>query len=212
MQAAVFLDKDGTLVEDVPYNVDPDRIRLAPGAVVALRLMAEAGYALVVVSNQSGVARGLFDVAALHTVERRLSDLVAPAGIAFAGFYWCPHHPDGCVPQFSFACECRKPAPGLLRRAAADLGLDLAASWMVGDILNDVEAGRRAGCRTILVNNGGETEWVMAEMRQPDHVVGDLEEAAVVICRESRRAGIGPRRGDAAPRSCEPRDVLSRER
>jgi histidinol-phosphate phosphatase family protein len=190
MARAVFLDKDGTLVEDVPYNVDPARIRLVPGAIGALRTMAQAAYTLVVVSNQSGVARGLFDIGALRRVEQRLGDLVAPAGISFAGFYWCPHHPDGRVAPFSVACGCRKPAPGLLRLAADELDLDLPGSWMVGDILNDVEAGRRAGCRTVLVDNGGETEWLMTPMREPDYVVNDLEEAASVICGRSDPAGL----------------------
>ncbi len=194
MDRAVFLDKDGTLVEDVPYNVDPERVRLVPGAVQALGALHRRGYQLVVVSNQSGVARGLFDVSALRAIERRLSDLVAPAGIAFAGFYWCPHHPDGAVPGYAIACDCRKPAPGLLRRAARDLGLDLGASWMVGDILNDVEAGHRAGCRTVLVDNGGETEWLLSPARRPQFVVSSLRDAAAIICRADRRA----RRGGAA--------------
>src|SRR5512133_2359163 len=189
-RAAVFLDKDGTLVENVPDNVDPGRIRLISGAAPALHTLARAGYELVVVSNQPGVARGLFAEAALRDVEKRLCELASPAGIAFAGFYWCPHQPDGVVTDYAVACDCRKPAPGLLRRAAMDLGLDLRASWMIGDILNDVEAGRRAGCRTVLVDNGGETEWLMGPMRQPDYVVSDLEQAATVICRGTGNRGM----------------------
>ncbi len=186
--AAVFLDKDGTLVENIPYNVDPARIRLARGALPALRRMASAGYELVVVSNQSGIARGVFAESALADVEERLQELVSPAGIRFAGFYWCPHHPEGVLPRYSIACDCRKPAPGLLRRAAHDLGLDLQASWMVGDILNDVEAGRRAGCRVVLVDNGGETEWVRSPIRDPDFIVSNLKQAAAIICGE--RGGV----------------------
>ncbi len=186
MDRAVFLDKDGTLVEDVPYNVDPDRIRLVPGATGALRALQRAGYRLVVVSNQSGVARGLFEESALRVVERRLSDLAGAAGIAVAGFYWCPHHPGGVVSRYAVSCDCRKPAPGLLQRAARDLVLDLPASWMVGDILNDVEAGRRAGCRTVLVDNGGETEWVLSPGRVPDFVAPGLRHAAAIIRRADR--------------------------
>ncbi len=190
MAVAVFLDKDGTLVEDVPYNVDPVRIRLVEGAIPALHAIAAAGYVLVVASNQSGVARGLFEMSQLRQVESKLAQLVAAAGIHFAGFYWCPHHPEGVVPRFAVACDCRKPASGLLLRAAEDLDLDLAQSWMVGDILNDVEAGRRAGCRTVLVDNGGETEWVTGPTREPDHVVADLTHAAAVICRRTANAGL----------------------
>jgi D-glycero-D-manno-heptose 1,7-bisphosphate phosphatase len=175
LRPAVFLDKDGTLVEDVPFNVEPDRMRLTAGASEALAGLHGAGFVLVVVSNQSGVARGFFPEAALSPVWTRLRDLVAP--VPLAGCYYCPHGPgDGC--------ECRKPAPGMLKRAAADLGIDLTRSWLVGDILNDVEAGRRAGCRTVLIDNGNETEWVRGPGREPDHRVHDLSEAARVILAE----------------------------
>lgn len=178
---AVFLDKDGTLVEDVPYNVDPALLRLTPGAGEGLRLLAEAGYRLVVVSNQSGVARGRFAEAALAGVWTRLRELAAEAGAELDGFRYCPHHPQGAVPVYAVACGCRKPSPGLLLAAAEEEGLDLAASWVVGDILDDVEAGRRAGCRTVLVDRGGETEWRRSPLRTPDRVVGDLREAALAI-------------------------------
>jgi histidinol-phosphate phosphatase family protein len=178
---AVFLDKDGTLVEDVPYNVDPALIRFTAGAADGLRALAAAGYRLVVVSNQSGVARGYFPEAALAGVERRLRDLVADCGAALAGFYYCPHHPGGSVADYAIACGCRKPQPGLIVRAAAELGIDVERSWMVGDILNDVEAGRRAGCRTVLLDNGNETEWLRPPQRRPDFVAADLAEAARLI-------------------------------
>jgi len=172
LRAAVFLDKDGTLVEDVPFNVDPERIRLTPGAAEALAALHGAGFALAVVSNQPGVAGGLFPESALEGVWARLTELLAP--VPLAGFYHCPHGPaDGCA--------CRKPAPGLLRRAAAELGIDLGRSWMVGDILNDVEAGRRAGCRTVLIDNGNETEWIRGVDREPHYRVRDIREAARVI-------------------------------
>src|SRR3954470_4144135 len=106
---AVFLDKDGTLIEDVPYNVDPERIRLAPGAEQGLRLLHAAGYGLVVISNQSGGARGFFEEEALLAVEQRLRDLLAGAGVPLLGFYYCPHHPEGVVPNLAVACGCRKP-------------------------------------------------------------------------------------------------------
>ena len=178
---AVFLDKDGTLVENVPYNVDPTRIRLAPGAADALRTLASAGYLIVVVSNQSGVARGLFDVSRLAEVERTLDDLLSREGISLDGFYFCPHLPGGSVAPYAIACECRKPAPGMLFRAAEELGIDLDRSWMVGDILDDVEAGRAAGCRTVFVDVGNETEWVRSPARVPDHVALDLAVAVEAI-------------------------------
>ncbi|HEX2187730.1 MAG TPA: HAD family hydrolase [Longimicrobiaceae bacterium] len=177
----VLLDKDGTLVVDVPYNVDPARIRLAPGAAEGARLLHRAGFDLVVVSNQSGVARGLFPESALAGVEARLRELLEEAGAALDGFLYCPHHPAGAVPEYTRACDCRKPAPGLLLRALEERGADPAASWMVGDVLNDVEAGRRAGCRTVLVDSGGETEWRLTRERMPHHAVRDLAEAARVV-------------------------------
>jgi D-glycero-D-manno-heptose 1,7-bisphosphate phosphatase len=180
-ERAVFLDKDGTLIEDVPYNVRPEQIRLLPGGAEGLRRLHAAGYRLIVVSNQSGVAHGYFAEEALAGVERRLRQLLAEAGVPLAGFYYCPHHPDGSVAAYRVACACRKPEPGLLLRAAREHGIDLARSWLIGDILNDVEAGRRAGCRTILLDNGHETEWVLTPLRTPDARAPDLDTAARII-------------------------------
>ncbi|MBX6313276.1 MAG: HAD family hydrolase, partial [Isosphaeraceae bacterium] len=191
---AVFLDKDGTLIEDVPYNVDPDLIRLAPGAAEGLTRLWAAGYRLVVISNQAGVARGLFPEEALAAVEKRLRDLMAGLGVPLAGFYYCPHHPEGTVVGYAVACDCRKPAPGLILRAAREQGIDLTRSWFIGDILHDIEAGRRAGCRTILIDNGHETEWVLSPLRRPHRVAADLAEAARIITTTdaAELAGIGP--------------------
>ena len=176
---AVFLDKDGTLVEDVPYNVDPDQLRLTEGAADGLRLLADAGFGLLVVSNQSGVARGYFAEPALGAVEARLRELIAP--VPLLGFYYCPHLPEGVVPEYAVACGCRKPAPGLLERAAREHDLDLGDSWLVGDILDDVEAGRRAGCRTILLDVGHETEWQAGPERTPHACATSVRTAAELI-------------------------------
>lgn len=181
---AVFIDKDGTLIEDVPYNVDPERIQLTRGAIEGLRLISKAGYQLIVITNQSGVARGYFPESALVAVEERVRQMLAEFGIPLAGFYYCPHHPDGVVQGLAIACCCRKPEPGLLLRSATDRGIDLAQSWFIGDILNDVEAGRRAGCKTLLIDNGNETEWQLSPERTPHYVVADLAEAAQVIMEE----------------------------
>jgi D-glycero-D-manno-heptose 1,7-bisphosphate phosphatase len=187
-QKAVFLDKDGTIVEDVPYNVSPDQMRLLPGAREGLRRMHEAGYRLIVVSNQSGVARGYFPESALVPVVACLAGLLEDAGARLDGFYYCPHHPEGVVPRYAVACDCRKPAPGLILRAAAKHDIELAASWFMGDILNDVEAGHRAGCRTILIDNGNETEWQLSRERVPDHRAANLAEAAhIVTCGDLYR-------------------------
>jgi histidinol-phosphate phosphatase family protein len=166
----VFIDKDGTLIENVAYNVDPARIALAKAAGSCVSKVAAMGYRVIVVSNQPGAALGFFPEAALQAVEKKLRELLP----RLDGFYYCPHSPEA-------GCGCRKPAPGLLEQAAREQGLDLAGSWMVGDILDDVEAGHRAGCRAILLDNGNETEWRAGEARCPDYVVRDLMEAAAVI-------------------------------
>jgi histidinol-phosphate phosphatase family protein len=177
----VFMDKDGTLVENVPYNVDPALIRLGRGAERAIPRLAKAGFRLVVVSNQPGVALGRFPESALVGVRKRLARLLAPLGAELAGFYYCPHHPQGSVAEFAVRCNCRKPAPGLIERAARELKTSAKGAWLVGDILDDVEAGSRAGCTTILLDNGNETEWVLNPQRRPDYIVRDLDEAADFI-------------------------------
>ncbi len=183
---AVFLDKDGTLLRDLPYNVDPAKMELMPGVPEGLRALRDAGYRLVMVSNQSGAARGYFPLRALGVVEARLRELLKAEGVALAAVYWCPHHPEGVVRCLDVFCVCRKPFPGLLRQAASDLGIDLARSWMAGDILNDIEAGRRAGCYTALVETGGETEWHGGPLRIPDVVATRFDEAATAILEHDR--------------------------
>lgn len=177
---AVFLDKDGTLVENVPFNVDVARIRLVPGAGDALRRLAAAGWRLVVVTNQSGIARGLFGEEDLAPVRAHLAAEAGAHGAALDGFYYCPHLPEG-QGDYAIACDCRKPAPGLLRRAARELSIDLAASWLVGDTWMDVGAGRAAGCRTILVGPEHGAAPDLPLEHRPDHAVPGLREAAAII-------------------------------
>lgn len=178
---AIFLDKDGTLVNDVPYNVAPELITLCPSAAQGLRLFREMGYLLLVVSNQSGLAHGYFHESELDGVWQRLNQLLAEEGVQLDGYYHCPHHVQGSVSAYARACDCRKPLPGMLYQAAWQHGIDLADSWMVGDILHDVEAGKRAGCRTILIDNGNETEWQLSPLRTPDFRASDLLAAARLV-------------------------------
>lgn len=181
LRRAAFIDKDGTLIEDVPFNADPHRIRLSAGAGPALQALKHSGYLLVVVSNQSGIARGLIPESAMGPVRARVDELLAPHGVALDDFRYCPHWPHGRVVRFAYVCDCRKPLPGMLLQAAADLQLDLRACWMIGDILDDVEAGRRAGCRTILIDNGHETEWELGPLRRPHRLARNLPHAADII-------------------------------
>jgi len=180
---AVFVDKDGTLIDNVPYNVDPALVRFTRSALVGLRALADAGYAIIVVTNQPGLATGRFtrgEFAALESaLRRRVRD---ESGVEITAIYCCPHAPS---PGGRIGCLCRKPAPGLLRQAARAHRLDLARCWMVGDILDDVEAGHRAGCRSVLLDVGNETEWKLSPIRAPEARCADLAEAArFILSRE----------------------------
>jgi D-glycero-D-manno-heptose 1,7-bisphosphate phosphatase len=181
LRPAVFLDKDGTLIENVPHNVEPSLMLFTPGAVEGLRLLHAHGFPIYVVTNQPGVAHGIFSEAALSEVERELRRMLMEIDVKLSGFYYCPHHPEGKILSYSYDCECRKPQPGMLVKAAKDNSIQLSSSWMVGDILHDIQAGRSAGCRTILLDRGNETEWLITEERRPDFVVKNLAGAARLI-------------------------------
>lgn len=197
---AVFLDKDGTVIDDLPYNVDPTRIRLAPGARTGLPALHRAGYRLVIATNQAGVARGYFTEDELREVELHLVGVFDDLGAELAGFYACPHYPDG-VNEYAVECDCRKPRPGLIVRAARELGLDLPRSWFVGDTWMDVVAGRAAGCRTVMIGPEWETAASLPDDRRPDFAVPDLEAAAAIIVERTEAArGSGRRRGAEAVR------------
>jgi D-glycero-D-manno-heptose 1,7-bisphosphate phosphatase len=163
-QRAIFLDRDGTLIVDVGYPRDPDRVELLPGAAAALRRLS-ARAALVIVSNQSGIARGLIAPDEARAVHDRMVACFADEGVAFAGAYYCPHAPDD-------ECACRKPQPGLLLQAARELDLDLPRSVMVGDKPTDVEVGRAAGCGAALLFAAATAPDNSADARLSADVVG----------------------------------------
>lgn len=154
MKRAVFLDRDGTIVEETGYLERLERLRFFPFATDAIRLLNQAGFAVVVVTNQAGIARGIVKASFIPEVSRVIAERVARGGGRIDGFYHCPHHPDGIVEGLRIRCECRKPAPGLLKQAAADLGLDLGRSFVVGDRWHDLQAGAAVGARGILVRTG----------------------------------------------------------
>jgi D-glycero-D-manno-heptose 1,7-bisphosphate phosphatase len=151
MRRAVFLDRDGTVIEDVGYLADPDAVRLVPGAGEAIAALNKAGYLVVVVSNQSGIARGLVREEDVEAQHARLGQLLREFGAEINSFYYCPHHINGVVAKFALECDCRKPRPGLLLRAAYEWKIDLRASFMVGDKWSDIAAGQSVGCKSILV-------------------------------------------------------------
>jgi len=177
----LLLDRDGTLCEDVGYLDSPEQLRLIEGSSTALRLARSAGYRIAIVTNQSGVARGLFDMQTVDRTHERLNQLLALEGARFDAAFVCPHHPDYGDGPDAGRCACRKPEPGLLLRAARDLELDLSASYTIGDRYRDLQAGQRAGTRTILVRTGyGAKEFEYhpdCEDVRPDHVADDLLEA-----------------------------------
>jgi D-glycero-D-manno-heptose 1,7-bisphosphate phosphatase len=153
-QPAVFLDRDGVIIDEVNYLSGPEQVRLIPGAAEAIARLNQRGIPVVVVTNQSGVARGLFPEEGVAAVHEYLSGLLAAAGAHVSRYYYCPHHPTAGRGAYGIDCLCRKPRPGMLLRAAAEMGLDLGRSFLVGDKRSDLEAGARAGARTILVRTG----------------------------------------------------------
>jgi D-glycero-D-manno-heptose 1,7-bisphosphate phosphatase len=154
MRRCVFLDRDGVINEEVDYLHEPDRVVLVAGVADAIAALTRAGLAVVVVTNQAGIARGMYTERELAAVTARVGELLGQAGARLDGTYFCPHHPDAGLGAYRIACRCRKPAPGMLEQAAAELGLDLARSAIVGDKATDLEAGRAAGCAAVLVRTG----------------------------------------------------------
>lgn len=184
---AVFLDRDGTLNEERDFVRSPDALRVIPGVPDALRRLRAAGFRLVVVSNQSGVARGYFDERTLARIHERLHGKLG--GLPDAYFH-CPHHPDAGDGPYTRACDCRKPADAMVRRAAALLDLDLARSWVVGDGARDVLLARNLPLASVLVRSGkpvdAEEQALAAAGFRPDHVCADLREAAAFILSHPR--------------------------
>lgn len=174
---AVFLDRDGTIARDVHYCRRVEDFEFLPTVPDAVRLLNENGFKVVVVTNQSGIARGYFTEETLHLIHRKMRDELTRHGAWVDAIYFCPHHPDD-------GCRCRKPRPGLLLDAASQLGIDFQLSYVVGDAQIDVEAGRCVGCKTILVTTGpnlGEPEGAT-----PDHIASDLYEAAQWIIGDAK--------------------------
>lgn len=177
---AIFLDRDGTLVHPRHYPTRPADLRLYDNIADGLRCLQRAGFRLIVVTNQSGIAQGYLSEGDLRIMHAHLTRELARLDVRLDGIYFCPHHPEGTIPGLAIVCGCRKPEPGMLLCAAVDQGIDLRRSWFVGDILDDVEAGRRAGCRAVLVDLGTEPPPTIA-LRRPDFVARDTRHALAII-------------------------------
>ena len=178
-QPAAFLDRDGTLNVDVGYPDSLEKIVLIPGAVEAVQLLNRAGYAVVVVSNQSGVARGYFDEARVQAINRGVAEMFAQAGARIDGFYYCPHLPEAAVARYRRACGCRKPEPGMLQKAVREMHLDLARSLIIGDKYSDIAAGKALGLQAVLVRTGeGPRQHARYgaddAIPQPDYIADDV--------------------------------------
>ncbi|MCG3120191.1 MAG: D-glycero-beta-D-manno-heptose-1,7-bisphosphate 7-phosphatase [bacterium] len=186
LNRGVFLDRDGTINEEVNYLSRPEQLRLLDGVVEAITSLNRAGFKVVVVTNQAGVARGFFSEAMVPAIHDALRKMLEPAQID--AFYYCPHHPTAGVGIYKTDCHCRKPKPGMLEQAAREWNIDLRRSFVVGDKISDLAAGRAVDCRNILVRTGygGEEEKVFADYPwQPDFVADNLQKAARWILLQS---------------------------
>lgn len=183
--AAVFLDRDGTLIHDPGYLSHPDQVQLIEGAADALREFQRLGYKTVVATNQSGVARGIVTKEMLERIHDRLRELLAAKEASLDAIYYCPYHPEGIVTEYCQDSDWRKPKPGMLLAAAREMDLELPQSWMIGDSDRDVEAGRSAGCKTILIAPRP-AALVPAQRSKADYVAVNMREAVNIIKRHRR--------------------------
>lgn len=183
---AVFMDRDGTLAHEVGYVNDVSRFRLFPWSIEAVRLINRSGFLAVLVTNQAGVARGYFPEPAVREVHQRLAAALADGGARLDGVYYCPHHPEAGDAPYRQDCDCRKPRPGLLTRAAADLGIDLARSWVVGDRAGDLKVAWAVGARGAIVKTGyglGELRHHSSSWKRPPDLVAEhlLEAVSLIV-------------------------------
>jgi len=174
---AVFLDRDGTIVEDVGYLNDPADLKFIPGSIEAIKKLNQAGFKVVVITNQAGVARGLITENMLQTIDKTLHKWILSGDAHLDGLYYCPHHPEHGSYPYKQACECRKPHPGLLKKAERDLKIDLSKSFMVGDKSSDIEAGKTAGTKTVFVTTGKGQKEKNELKEQPNHIAANLSQA-----------------------------------
>ena len=184
---AVFLDRDGTLSEERGFIDRLELIEIFPWTSDAIRLLNRAGFAVVVVTNQSAIGRGIIDLPFLQTVHDAFDRHLVRSGAKIDRYYYCPHHPDAPLPEYRMACRCRKPGPGMIEQATTELGLDPSQSFMVGDRLIDVACGHAAGVRSLLVRSGHSAHRGEAPpgLSEPDAILNNLMEAVGWILRSS---------------------------
>lgn len=179
---AVFLDRDGVIIKDVDYLADPEMISFIPGSIAAIKSLQQS-FKIVLITNQSGVARGLIREDKLLEIHNILKKLLADRGTRLDAIYYCPHHPEADLADYRLDCECRKPKPGLIFKAATDLKIELSESYMIGDKESDIEAGNRAGCKSILIKPGRQLSGGTKALA----VFPTLKKAASFILNDSNR-------------------------
>jgi len=183
MEKAIFLDRDGVIIEDAGYVGEIERVKFIPGTGKAIRLLNDNDFKVIIITNQAGVARGYFSEEAVEEINTYVQGMLAKEGALIDKIYYCPHHKEGVIEEYRKDCYFRKPSPGMIEEAVRDFHIDLRRSFLIGDKSNDIEAGRRAGCKTILLNvkntedNTGGTEVVS------DHTAPDLYEAVRWLVR-----------------------------
>lgn len=187
---AVFVDRDGTINEQMGYVNHPSRFVLLPGTAQAIRLLNDNGFYVIVVSNQSGVARGYFPVSLLDEINALMKRKLAEAGAHIDAIYYCPHYPSGVVKRYTMKCKCRKPGIGLIEKARKDLNIDMSRSYVIGDTCSDLEMGQNAGIPGVLVKTGyglGELKYVLPQKRVcPAYIAEDLLDAVHYIVSHSK--------------------------
>ncbi|KKL58604.1 hypothetical protein LCGC14_2223690, partial [marine sediment metagenome] len=177
----VFLDRDNTIIEDPGYLTDPAAVKLLPGVDLALKSLAQAGFKLVMVTNQSAIARGLLTEEGLERVHDEMTRQLADRGTGLDAIYYCPYHPNGAIPKFSKESDLRKPNPGMILKAANEHDIDLSQSWMVGNSYRDITAGLRAGCKTILINSSVRPACKKVGDPEPDKKAVNIREATNIV-------------------------------
>ncbi|MFC2059481.1 D-glycero-alpha-D-manno-heptose-1,7-bisphosphate 7-phosphatase [Chloroflexota bacterium] len=186
MKRAVFLDRDGTIIEDVGYLNERSRIKFLPRASEAIRLLNETGFKVIIATNQSGVARGYFTEEKLREINSYIQESLAEHGAFIDETYYCPHHVEGIIEEYKKECYYRKPNPGMIEKAAVEFDISLKDSFVVGDKITDIEAGHRAGCQTILLSDKESASKEELALK-PDYIAGDLYEATSWLVSFSRQ-------------------------
>ncbi len=185
---AVFFDRDGTLIAEAGYLDSPDKLAFFPETFEAVRRINESGMTAVVVTNQSGVARGLFTEDVVRDINARIQEMLLKQGSRIDRFYYCPHHPTDGIDPYRMICDCRKPEPGLLHQAARDLDLDLTQSYLIGDHLRDVETAHRVGAKGVLVLTGHGSEQLktldLSEKKGPDYIAENILDAVKWVLKD----------------------------